>query len=124
MSRSTCLPNTGAKYCGLSPYSSAVNSPLETDFLTFGRINKQQLMIGRFWCPTCSTCLHLISSPFTSASVLCLLHLSLSMFQSSRVIYSYFLQRNNLPAVRQYLETFAINVYLKFPSLVRTFYWF
>ncbi|KAF8027335.1 hypothetical protein BT93_E0286 [Corymbia citriodora subsp. variegata] len=26
---------------------------------------------------------------------------------------------NNLPAVRQYLETFAINVYLKFPSLVR-----
>jgi hypothetical protein len=30
-----------------------------------------------------------------------------------------FLQRNNLPAVRQYLETFAINIYLKFPSLVR-----
>ncbi|XP_048131853.1 uncharacterized protein LOC115743146 isoform X2 [Rhodamnia argentea] len=29
------------------------------------------------------------------------------------------LYRNNLPAVRQYLETFAINVYLKFPSLVR-----
>ncbi|XP_065856837.1 uncharacterized protein [Euphorbia lathyris] len=28
------------------------------------------------------------------------------------------LYRNNLPAVRQYLETFAINVYLKFPSLV------
>ncbi|XP_040986583.1 uncharacterized protein LOC121234635 isoform X3 [Juglans microcarpa x Juglans regia] len=26
--------------------------------------------------------------------------------------------RNNLPAVRQYLETFAINIYLKFPSLV------
>lgn len=31
----------------------------------------------------------------------------------------WFLQRNNLPAVRQYLETFAINIYLKFPSLVR-----
>ncbi|KAI7980638.1 putative methyltransferase TARBP1 [Camellia lanceoleosa] len=29
------------------------------------------------------------------------------------------LYRNNLPAVRQYLETFAINIYLKFPSLVR-----
>ncbi|KAF3448239.1 hypothetical protein FNV43_RR08952 [Rhamnella rubrinervis] len=28
------------------------------------------------------------------------------------------LSRNNLPAVRQYLETFAINVYLKFPPLV------
>ncbi|KAG9154332.1 hypothetical protein Leryth_000767 [Lithospermum erythrorhizon] len=28
------------------------------------------------------------------------------------------LQRNNLPSVRQYLETFAIYVYLKFPSLV------
>uniref|UniRef100_A0A803PMX3 tRNA (guanosine(18)-2'-O)-methyltransferase TARBP1 n=1 Tax=Cannabis sativa TaxID=3483 RepID=A0A803PMX3_CANSA len=28
------------------------------------------------------------------------------------------LTRNNLPAVRQYLETFAINVYLKFPLLV------
>ncbi|KAK4844740.1 hypothetical protein QYF36_023863 [Acer negundo] len=28
------------------------------------------------------------------------------------------LYRNNLPAVRQYLETFAINIYLKFPSLV------
>ncbi|XP_057476407.1 uncharacterized protein LOC130764285 [Actinidia eriantha] len=27
--------------------------------------------------------------------------------------------RNNLPAVRQYLETFAINIYLSFPSLVR-----
>ncbi|KAM7273825.1 hypothetical protein ACFE04_028489 [Oxalis oulophora] len=26
--------------------------------------------------------------------------------------------RNNLPAVRQYLETFAINIYLKFPTLV------
>ncbi|KAJ8763861.1 hypothetical protein K2173_003643 [Erythroxylum novogranatense] len=26
--------------------------------------------------------------------------------------------RNNLPAVRQYLETFAINIYLRFPSLV------
>lgn len=31
------------------------------------------------------------------------------------------LQRNNLPAVRQYLETFAINIYLKFPSLVRIY---
>ncbi|KAF5735116.1 hypothetical protein HS088_TW15G00616 [Tripterygium wilfordii] len=29
------------------------------------------------------------------------------------------LNRNNLPAVRQYLETFAISIYLKFPSLVR-----
>ncbi|KAK4262528.1 hypothetical protein QN277_028078 [Acacia crassicarpa] len=29
------------------------------------------------------------------------------------------LNRNNLPAVRQYLETFAINIYLKFSSLVR-----
>ncbi|CAL5197917.1 unnamed protein product [Lathyrus oleraceus] len=29
------------------------------------------------------------------------------------------LNRNNLPAVRQYLETFAINIYLKFPSLVK-----
>ncbi|KAF9689746.1 hypothetical protein SADUNF_Sadunf01G0124300 [Salix dunnii] len=29
------------------------------------------------------------------------------------------LHRNNLPAVRQYLETFAINIYLKFPLLVR-----
>ncbi|KAF7828486.1 putative methyltransferase TARBP1 [Senna tora] len=29
------------------------------------------------------------------------------------------LNRNNLPAVRQYLETFAINIYLKFPVLVR-----
>ncbi|KAL4602312.1 hypothetical protein ACB092_10G044100 [Castanea dentata] len=28
------------------------------------------------------------------------------------------LYRNNLPAVRQYLETFAINIYLKFPPLV------
>ncbi|KAJ4957121.1 hypothetical protein NE237_013904 [Protea cynaroides] len=28
------------------------------------------------------------------------------------------LQRNNLPGVRQYLETFAIQIYLKFPSLV------
>ncbi|XP_043715500.1 uncharacterized protein LOC122663896 isoform X2 [Telopea speciosissima] len=28
------------------------------------------------------------------------------------------LNRNNLPAVRQYLETFAIQIYLKFPSLV------
>ncbi|KAA8525977.1 hypothetical protein F0562_007922 [Nyssa sinensis] len=28
------------------------------------------------------------------------------------------LYRNNLPAVRQYLETFAIHIYLKFPSLV------
>lgn len=28
------------------------------------------------------------------------------------------LQRNNLPSVRQYQETFAIHVYLKFPSLV------
>lgn len=27
-----------------------------------------------------------------------------------------FLQRNNLPAVRQYLETFAILIYLKFPT--------
>ncbi|KAK9275857.1 hypothetical protein L1049_023130 [Liquidambar formosana] len=27
-------------------------------------------------------------------------------------------KRNNLPAVRQYLETFAIHIYLKFPSLV------
>lgn len=35
------------------------------------------------------------------------------------IIYFVFLQRNNLPAVRQYLETFAINIYLKFPSLVR-----
>ena len=30
------------------------------------------------------------------------------------------MQRNNLPAVRQYLETFAIQIYLKFPSLVRS----
>jgi hypothetical protein len=30
-----------------------------------------------------------------------------------------FLQRNNLPAVRQFLETFAILIYLKFPTLVR-----
>jgi hypothetical protein len=29
------------------------------------------------------------------------------------------LHRNNLPAVRQYLETFAINIYLKFPALVK-----
>lgn len=29
------------------------------------------------------------------------------------------LYRNNFPAVRQYLETFAINIYLKFPLLVR-----
>ncbi|CAH2078761.1 unnamed protein product [Thlaspi arvense] len=29
------------------------------------------------------------------------------------------LYRNNLPAVRQYLETFAINIYLKFPALVK-----
>ncbi|KAL6985887.1 tRNA (guanosine(18)-2'-O)-methyltransferase [Sarracenia purpurea var. burkii] len=29
------------------------------------------------------------------------------------------LYRNNFPSVRQYLETFAINVYFKFPSLVR-----
>ncbi|KAH7852548.1 hypothetical protein Vadar_026182 [Vaccinium darrowii] len=29
------------------------------------------------------------------------------------------LYRNNLPAVRQYLETVAINIYMKFPSLVR-----
>ncbi|XP_027919590.1 uncharacterized protein LOC114178088 isoform X2 [Vigna unguiculata] len=29
------------------------------------------------------------------------------------------LNRNNLPAVRQYLETFAINIYLKFPYLVK-----
>ncbi|KAL0727652.1 hypothetical protein Bca4012_023745 [Brassica carinata] len=29
------------------------------------------------------------------------------------------LYRNNLPAVRQYLETFAINIYLKFPPLVK-----
>ncbi|KAJ0104679.1 hypothetical protein Patl1_18356 [Pistacia atlantica] len=28
------------------------------------------------------------------------------------------LYRNNLPSIRQYLETFAINIYLKFPSLV------
>ncbi|XP_062073868.1 uncharacterized protein LOC133778060 isoform X2 [Humulus lupulus] len=28
------------------------------------------------------------------------------------------LTRNNLPAVRQYLETFSINIYLKFPLLV------
>lgn len=28
------------------------------------------------------------------------------------------LYRNNLPSVRQYLETFAIHIYLKFPSLV------
>ncbi|KDP39960.1 hypothetical protein JCGZ_03491 [Jatropha curcas] len=28
------------------------------------------------------------------------------------------LYRNNLPAVRQYLETFTINIYIKFPSLV------
>lgn len=28
------------------------------------------------------------------------------------------LQRNNLPSVRQYLETFAIQIYLKFPSFV------
>lgn len=28
------------------------------------------------------------------------------------------LQRNNLPSVRQYLETFAIQIYLKFPFLV------
>ncbi|XP_039022591.1 uncharacterized protein LOC120155085 isoform X1 [Hibiscus syriacus] len=28
------------------------------------------------------------------------------------------LYRNNFPSVRQYLETFAINIYLKFPSLV------
>ncbi|OMP07602.1 tRNA/rRNA methyltransferase, SpoU [Corchorus olitorius] len=28
------------------------------------------------------------------------------------------LYRNNLPSVRQYLETFAISIYLKFPSLV------
>ncbi|KAK1407772.1 hypothetical protein QVD17_39399 [Tagetes erecta] len=28
------------------------------------------------------------------------------------------LYRNNMPSVRQYLETFAISVYLKFPSLV------
>jgi len=34
-------------------------------------------------------------------------------------IFFVFLQRNNLPAVRQYLETFAINIYLKFPYLVR-----
>ncbi|XAR70547.1 tRNA (guanosine(18)-2'-O)-methyltransferase [Bertholletia excelsa] len=27
--------------------------------------------------------------------------------------------RNNLPAVRQYLETFAINLYLRFPFLIR-----
>ncbi|CAN0842679.1 Probable methyltransferase TARBP1 [Linum grandiflorum] len=27
--------------------------------------------------------------------------------------------KNNFPAVRQYLETFAINIFLKFPSLVR-----
>lgn len=29
------------------------------------------------------------------------------------------LQRNNLPSVRQYMETFAIHIYLKFPLLVR-----
>ncbi|XP_023635654.1 uncharacterized protein LOC17880577 isoform X1 [Capsella rubella] len=29
------------------------------------------------------------------------------------------LHRNNLPAVRQYLETFAINIYLNFPALVK-----
>ncbi|XVE57547.1 hypothetical protein DITRI_Ditri04bG0099200 [Diplodiscus trichospermus] len=31
------------------------------------------------------------------------------------------LYRNNLPSVRQYLETFSINIYLKFPSLVMHF---
>ncbi|XP_038906254.1 uncharacterized protein LOC120092116 isoform X2 [Benincasa hispida] len=29
------------------------------------------------------------------------------------------LSRNNLPSVRQYLETFAISIYLKFPTLVK-----
>ncbi|TYI93880.1 hypothetical protein E1A91_D02G165300v1 [Gossypium mustelinum] len=28
------------------------------------------------------------------------------------------LYRKNLPSVRQYLETFAINIYMEFPSLV------
>ncbi|PON64645.1 tRNA/rRNA methyltransferase [Parasponia andersonii] len=36
----------------------------------------------------------------------------------SKELYKKYSARNNLPAVRQYLETFAINIYLKFPSLV------
>ncbi|KAJ4826548.1 hypothetical protein Tsubulata_039607 [Turnera subulata] len=37
----------------------------------------------------------------------------------SKELYKKYSARNNLPAVRQYLETFAINIYLKFPSLVK-----
>ncbi|KAB2622786.1 tRNA (guanosine(18)-2'-O)-methyltransferase-like [Pyrus ussuriensis x Pyrus communis] len=36
----------------------------------------------------------------------------------SKELYKKYSAMNNLPAVRQYLETFAINMYLKFPSLV------
>ncbi|KAL8152196.1 hypothetical protein V2J09_009956 [Rumex salicifolius] len=32
--------------------------------------------------------------------------------------------RNNMPSVRQYMETFAINLYLKFPHLVSGHIWF
>uniref|UniRef100_A0A0E0K7H1 tRNA (guanosine(18)-2'-O)-methyltransferase TARBP1 n=1 Tax=Oryza punctata TaxID=4537 RepID=A0A0E0K7H1_ORYPU len=35
----------------------------------------------------------------------------------SRELYKKYSSRNNLPAVRQYLETFAILIYLKFPAL-------
>ncbi|KAK9203377.1 hypothetical protein WN943_013631 [Citrus x changshan-huyou] len=36
----------------------------------------------------------------------------------ARELYKKYSARNNLPSVRQYLETFAITIYLKFPSLV------
>ncbi|KAJ6961038.1 hypothetical protein NC652_000044 [Populus alba x Populus x berolinensis] len=35
----------------------------------------------------------------------------------AKELYKKYSGRNNLPAVRQYLETFAINIYLKFPLL-------
>ncbi|KAG5523748.1 hypothetical protein RHGRI_030659 [Rhododendron griersonianum] len=50
-----------------------------------------------------------ILSPFVDKNIMldvtCSLHVAL--------------YRNNLPAVRQYLETVAINIYMKFPSLAR-----
>ncbi|OMP10863.1 hypothetical protein COLO4_04210 [Corchorus olitorius] len=36
----------------------------------------------------------------------------------AKELYKKYSARNNLPSVRQYLETFAISIYLKFPSLV------
>ncbi|KAI8530131.1 hypothetical protein RHMOL_Rhmol11G0031900 [Rhododendron molle] len=89
--------------------SPPIYSPIPAKLST--RVHRRKV---RAWQMIC------ILSPFVDKNIMldvtCSLHAALYMLVMSTPIS---LQRNNLPAVRQYLETVAINIYMKFPSLAR-----